>query len=120
MKKNIILLVFTLVFGFLSCDSNTYEEIQDDTTIIGDVSYEAQVKAIIDANCVSCHSPGGLSAFRPLTNYLEVKEAFQETNLVSRIQRQNGEPGQMPQTGRMPQDKIDIIIQWGSDGLLEN
>lgn len=104
----------------MSCDSNTYEDIQEDVVIVGKVSYTAQVKSIIDGNCISCHSASGSASFRPMTNYAEVKSAFEETNLVSRIQRQNGESGQMPQTGRMPQDKIDIVIQWGTDGLLEN
>lgn len=119
MKKIAILLIIML-FSLASCDSSTYEDIQEETIIVGKVTYTSQVKAIIDANCVSCHSTTGSASFRPMTNYLEVKIAFEETNLVSRIQRQNGESGQMPQTGRMSQDKINIIIQWGTDGLLEN
>jgi hypothetical protein len=30
------------------------------------------VKAILDARCVGCHNPAGMSAFRPLTTFTEV------------------------------------------------
>lgn len=118
MKK--ILALFVLATIFISCDSSTYEELEEPTVIDGPVTYANTAKAIIDANCVRCHSPGGASAFRPLTTYLEVKDAVQNTNLLDRIQRQNGEPGQMPQTGRMAQDKINLLLRWRADGLLEN
>lgn len=118
MKK--IIYISILLFVVLSCESNTYEDIEESTVIIGEATYIGNAKAIIDANCITCHSPGGVSSFRPLTTYLEVKEAIQTTNLLDRIQRQNGESGQMPQTGRMSQDKINIILQWNADGLLEN
>jgi len=118
--KKIALFVTIILFSLTGCDSDTYEDLQEHTVIVGKVTYTAQVKAIIDANCISCHSAAGSASFRPMTTYPEVKAAFETTNLVSRIQRQNGESGQMPQTGRMPQDKINTIIQWGTDGLLEN
>lgn len=105
---------------FCSCDSSTYEDIQDNEIIVGQVTYNKNVKSIIESNCVSCHSTGGAAFFRPLTTFLEVKTAFEETDLISRIQKQNGESGQMPMTGRMPQDKINVVLQWGTDGLLEN
>ena len=103
-----------------SCDSSTYESLEEPEIIVGKATYQANVKSIIDSNCVSCHSAGGTASFRPLTAYSEVRNAVLNTNLLDRIQRQNGEPGQMPQTGRMPQDKINTILQWNTDGLLEN
>jgi hypothetical protein len=43
------------------------------------------------------------------------------TNLLERIQKQNGDPDQMPKTGgRLPQNKIDLILRWNDEGLLEN
>jgi mono/diheme cytochrome c family protein len=118
MKKYIGIAVVAM--ALCSCDSHTYEEIGDHTVIEGDVTYNANVKAIIDANCISCHSDGGVTAYRPLTTYAEVKDAIENTNLLERIQRMDGEEGIMPQTGRMPQDKINIILEWNMDGLLEN
>ncbi|MCY1484893.1 hypothetical protein D3C87_70880 [compost metagenome] len=118
MKKILALFLFALICS--SCDSGTYEELEEPTVIDGPVTYANTAKAIVDANCIRCHSAGGAASFRPLTTYLEVKDAVQNTNLLDRIQRQNGEPGQMPQTGRMPQDNINLLLQWRADGLLEN
>ena len=119
MIKRYILLPL-LVITLASCESVTYEEIQDNTVIEGDVTYNANVKTIINVNCVSCHSAGGSASFRPLGNYAKVVDAVQNAGLLDRIQRQNGEDGIMPQTGRMPQSTIDIIVEWDNDGLLEN
>jgi hypothetical protein len=108
------------IMALCSCESNTYEDLLENEVIEGDVTYEQHIKPIITANCLSCHGEGGVSAFRPLGTYADLKDAVQNTNLLDRIQRQNGEPGQMPQTGRMPQYKIDLILQWNADGLIEN
>lgn len=118
MKKYILLPLLAL--ALLSCESHTYEDIEDTTVIVDTVTYNGNAKAIIDANCISCHADGGSASFRPLTTYAEVKDAVQNAGLLNRIQLQNGEDGIMPQTGRMPQGNIDIILQWDADGLLEN
>lgn len=120
MKAKIILSTAFLAMALFSCDSHTYEEISEEIVIEGDVTYNANVKSIIDANCVSCHSNGNVAAFRLLTNYNEVKNAVENGGLLERIQLQDAEPGVMPQTGRMSQAKIDVILQWNQDGLLEN
>lgn len=102
----------------VGCSSSTFEEIGEETIIEGPVTFNANVKAIIDENCVSCHNPTGVASFRPYTTYEDVRNAVLETNLLERIQLQNGDPDIMPQTGRMPQNKIDVILQWEQDGLL--
>lgn len=118
MKKYIFIPLAAL--ALYSCDSHTYEQIEDAPVVVGNVTYNANVKAIIDNNCISCHSAGGAASFRDLTTYALVVDAVQNTNLLERIQLQNGEPSQMPATGRMPQGNIDLILQWNADGLLEN
>ena len=121
MKAIYYLSAALLVTALYSCDSHTYEEIEEDApVVVGNVTYTANVKSIIDAECVSCHSAGGSGAFRPLTNFNEVKAAVQSAGLLDRIQLQNSQPGVMPQTGRMTQAKINLILQWNEDGLLEN
>jgi len=118
--KKYLLIASLILLSLSSCDSSTYESLEESQIIVGEATYETNVKSIINSNCVSCHSVGGTASFRPLTTYSEVKNAVLNTNLLDRIQRQNGEPGQMPQTGRMSQDKINTILQWNADGLLEN
>lgn len=118
MKKYLSILLLT--YFLQSCESDTYESVSKPTVFPSKVTYNANIKSIIDGNCIVCHSDGGMASFRTFTTYNDVKEAVQTTNLLDRIQRQNGEPGQMPKTGRMSQDKIDMILQWRKDGLLEN
>lgn len=117
MKKLIYLPLAAI--ALISCDSHTYDEIEEEIIIEGPVTYNANVKSIVDNNCVVCHNSAGQASFRPLTTYAEVKAAVEEAGLLDRIQLQNGEPGVMPSTGRMPQSTIDVILQWNTDGLLE-
>lgn len=113
--------VALLALFLYSCDSNTYTEIEEKQPVIeGKVTYNANVKTIIDNICTSCHSANGTASFRPLTTYAEVKEAVETAGLLDRIQLENGEPGLMPQGGKMPQSRIDLILKWKEDGLLEN
>jgi mono/diheme cytochrome c family protein len=116
MKKYIYL--SGIILSLYSCESTTYEDLEEPDVIVGEVTYTANVKPIIDANCIACHSTD--SGNRPLQTYTQVKDAVLNTNLLDRIQRQNGTQGQMPQGGRMPQDKINTILQWNTYGLLEN
>jgi hypothetical protein len=117
-KRYIALIV--IAAALYSCDSHTYEELEDPMVVVGNVTYDRNIKVIIDDNCIVCHSPGGVSSFRPLTTYVEVRNAVLTTNLLERIQLPDSDPSQMPQPGRMPQNKIDLILQWNEDGLLEN
>ena len=116
MKKYIYL--FGIIASLYSCESTTYESLEEPTVIVDKVTYTANVKSIIDQNCIGCHASGG--SLIPLETYSDVKEALLNKNLLDRIQRQNGMPGQMPKAGRMSQDKINTILQWNTDGLLEN
>ncbi|MBF4518899.1 cytochrome c [Flavobacterium sp. ANB] len=116
MKKYIYL--SGIILSLYGCESNTYESLEEPEVIVGTVTYNANTKAVFDANCIACHPSGG--TLTPLETYAEVKDAMQNTNLLDRIQRQNGTPGQMPKAGRMSQDKINTILQWNTDGLLEN
>lgn len=118
MKKTGI--IFILISILFSCESTTFEEISEDMEPIEDtIKYSTHTRIIFDENCIMCHSPGNEASFRPLTNYNEVRTAVMETNLIERIQLPNGDPNLMPKPGRMPQDKINLILQWQEDGLLE-
>ncbi|EJG02648.1 MULTISPECIES: c-type cytochrome [Flavobacterium] len=125
MKKTIVLTILMAVFASCS-DSDTTQEIETPTTPTnptdptGTVTYNKDVKSIIDANCISCHSSGRSASFRPLTTFAQVKAAVESAGLLGRIQLQNGQQGLMPQGGRMSQANIDIIVKWNTDGLKEN
>lgn len=112
--------LFVPVLGFLmlmSCETKTYEDISDNTPITETVTYNKNIKTIIDNNCVVCHSPTGSNPYFPLTDYTGVKNSID--NILDRIQRANGDPLKMPQGGTLSQDNINMIVKWKADGLLE-
>ncbi|WP_428224047.1 cytochrome c [Flavobacterium sp.] len=117
MKKYLYLT--SILFTVCACDSTTYESLENNTEVVGKVTYTKEVKTIIDANCVGCHSSSGTASFAPLQTYEQLKEYTQNGDLLTRIQKQNGEAGLMPKGGRMAQQKIDLLLKWNTDGLLE-
>jgi len=113
MKKSIYILFSAVLIT--ACDSRTYEEVSENTPIVELVRYNQDVKAIVDNNCVSCHSAG---SFKPLVSYNDVKNNIE--GILDRIQRPNGDPGKMPQGGSLSQTQINVFIKWKADGLIEN
>jgi hypothetical protein len=52
MKKYIYL--SSLALFLYSCDSNTYESLEEPVAIVGsNVTYNANIKSIIDENCIA-------------------------------------------------------------------
>ncbi len=104
----------------MGCTAASEEDLIDATPIPETLIYNQNVKPIIDNNCIVCHSnPPQNGAPMPLVSYENVKEAVQNRNLIGRISSQD--PAfLMPFGGqRLPQNLIDIIIQWNEDGLIE-
>lgn len=118
--KNIIKLsaVVLIFLALMSCETKTFEDISDNTPVPEIVTYNKDVKTIIQNNCVVCHSPTGSNPYFPLTDYTVTKNAID--NILDRIQRANGDPQKMPQGGTLSPDNINIIKKWKADGLLEN
>ena len=109
-----------LLFALYGCSNESTSDLIDDTQF-ENVSYAANVKSIIDNNCISCHGtiPSN-GAPMPLTTYQNVKDAVTTRGLIDRISRGESETGHMPLGGpRLPQNLIDIIIQWESEGFPE-
>lgn len=118
--KNIFSLIL-LGSVLVSCTDDNPETLMDTTPIVGAVTYNQNVKSIIDNNCISCHaSTPRNGAPMSLVTYDQVKNAVQTRGLLNRISLENGNSSLMPQGGpRLPQTTIDIIIKWQQDGLLE-
>lgn len=104
--------------ALISCETKTFEDISENTPIPEMVTYNKDVKTIIQNNCVVCHSATGSNPYFPLTDYTAAKNAID--NILDRIQRANGDPLKMPQGGTLSPDHINIIKKWKADGLLEN
>ncbi|WP_426279329.1 hypothetical protein ACN9MN_08930 [Chryseobacterium sp. S-02] len=116
MKK--IMYIFSLAAILAACESRTYEEISEPTPVLKQVTYNKDVKPLIDANCIVCHSAGGAAAFQPWTSYTQVKNHIDD--ILDRIQKPVGDPQKMPQGGALSSSQINIFIQWKTDGLIEN
>lgn len=116
MKK--MMCIISLALVSIACESRTYEEISDKTPVAELVTYNKDVKPIIEANCIICHSPGGAASFQPWTSYNQVKNNID--NIINRISRPVGDPQKMPQGGSLSPSQIEIITKWKADGLTEN
>ncbi|WP_276700719.1 hypothetical protein [Chryseobacterium sp.] len=110
--------IISLALVSIACESRTYEEISDKTPVAELVTYNKDVKPIIEANCIICHSPGGAASFQPWTSYNQVKNNID--NIINRISRPVGDPQKMPQGGSLSPSQIEIITKWKADGLTEN
>ncbi|WP_240607748.1 hypothetical protein [Marixanthomonas spongiae] len=55
----------------------------------------------------------------PLINYETVKEAVQNRNLIGRISNEDPVFLMPPGGPKLPQNLIDVVIQWNKDGLIE-
>jgi cytochrome c553 len=78
MKK--VKLVIALLFGitfFISCDSRTQQDLEG---VVTNPTYVKNIKPIMDAKCVSCHSQSGQGNFPDLDTYSAVKSAQDGTN----------------------------------------
>lgn len=120
MKKiTLYAICFSLIITFLSCANDSEEDLTDQTPIPQLVTYIGNIKSTIDTNCISCHSsPPVNGAPNSLINYDDVKNNVDA--IINRISRQQGQGGLMPAGGpRLPQNIIDEVVQWQTDGLLE-
>ncbi|WP_298546029.1 hypothetical protein [uncultured Aquimarina sp.] len=114
------LLILCLVTISISCENDSENDLIDVTPPVTLVTYENNVKAIIDNNCTSCHNNPPINfAPMPLLTFDQVKEAVDNRGLLDRVSSEDIN-FLMPSGGpRLPQATIDIILQWNTDGLLE-
>ncbi|MCL9806857.1 hypothetical protein NAT51_15080 [Flavobacterium amniphilum] len=116
MKK---LLILFFSFLFMSCANDSESDLTGPVPI--KISYNSDVKPIIQSNCLFCHTnPPQNGAPMSLVTLLDVRNAIENRGLLDRISRPQGAPGMMPNGGtRLPQTSIDIIIKWRDDGFLD-
>lgn len=115
--KNILIITFLVVLFSCTNDKQSDFEVQP---CVDTFTYNDCVKTIIDNNCIICHHSGAnaLGPF-PLETYEQVKEKAENGALLDRIQLPDGADGIMPQTGKMPQANIDVILAWANEGYIE-
>ena len=101
-----------------SCYNHDLPEPEIDPCSV-DVSFESQVKPIINTSCAiaGCHN-GSLGPDRNWT----VFNAFQakSANVKDRITRSPGTPGHMPAVGSLTSEQIQTIVCWVDQGAQAN
>ena len=118
--KKILFLSVTSAF-LLSCTNDSASDLTNIEPLPEEVSFNTNIKIIIDNNCTSCHGSTPIPGTNlSLDTYEKVKEAVTNRNLIGRISMQEGSSTLMPQGGpKLPQNTIDLIIKWQEEGLLE-
>jgi len=121
MKFKNFIYAFVIISLLSNCSSSSDDESmtpQPDPDPTEKVTYTADIKSIIDGNCISCHgaTPSN-GAPMSLTTYTQVKNNV--NNIISRI---NSTSNPMPPSPNSPLSSTQksLIQQWKDDGLLEN
>lgn len=127
MKTKKLIIASLLTFFLFNCSNDSESDlinvidVPDDTENPGDVSvaYNNEISSIMQSACTSCHgSPPTNGAPFSLINFTQVNQ--RASGILNRMSLQNGSPGAMPPSGRLPQATIDLIQQWINDGKPEN
>ncbi len=123
MKAGQLVLLFLFALCVFNCSNDSEDDLIDSGNDPGDpnaiVTYTDNVQSIIQSACVGCHaSPPVNGAPFSLVNFQQVNQ--RANAMLNRMSLQNGAPGAMPPSGRLPQSTIDVIEQWIEDGKLEN
>lgn len=116
-KKTILFFSAIILTG---CSNESTSDLIDDTPI-DNVTYNENVRSIINNNCIVCHGTVPANgAPMSLTTYENVVDAVTNRELIDRISREQGQEGMMPLGGqRLPDHVINIIVQWQAQGLQE-
>ncbi|SEL46068.1 hypothetical protein SAMN04487910_2521 [Aquimarina amphilecti] len=120
MKKHFLkFLILCAILFNVSCENDSEKDLIDITPVTL-VTYNNNVKNIVDSNCTTCHNDPPINfAPMPLLTFDQVKEAVDNRELLSRVSSEDIS-FLMPSGGpRLPQATIDVILQWNTDGLLE-
>ena len=114
MKKLIYLSILLLLIT-TSCSSDS-EEVIVIPPVNNNITYTANIKTIIDSNCLNCHaSPTVNGAPMALTTFQNVKDAVTDRGLIGRV-----ENGSMPTTGDdLTPTQVQTIKDWEAGGFKE-
>ena len=112
----------TIVFSMIVIVSQTNcfydnEEEQYGTAVCDTtaMSFSTDIQPIIQANCVSCHTPGGQEESTPFNDYDGIVSYADQ--IVERVQ---GNGSIMPPTGHLPVCDQRKIESWVKAGALNN
>lgn len=116
-----LILSFILVspLFYISCTNDNVEELFPIDSV-SNVSYNEDVKPILELNCYACHSGSTPTAGFTLETYEDVVIYVENGKLFGAINHENGY-NPMPQSAaKLPDQQIEIIKQWIEEGYPNN
>ena len=123
LKLPMLLLAISSLVGGCYYDNreDLYQNIQQPCEL-ETISFAAHIEPVISQNCAfsGCHLNPGAAAGLDLSDHGAISAAALNGALIQRIERNNGEGGQMPPSGRMGQCHIDQIKEWALAGAPNN
>lgn len=117
MKKYLLTISIVFALSMASCTTAEIPLDEVDGPVQQLVTYNADVKTIIDNNCVGCHGTNNPQAGLSLVNYQQVRTAAESGNLIVRM---NNATNPMPPSGRLSANIRALIDAWAADGFPEN
>ncbi len=120
MKYITVLSLFILVVAVSGCYYDNEAELYPNNTCDTiNVTYNSQIKTILNANCTTCHSGGSPAAGISLDNYNDAKTQATNGNLYGVVSYSTGYTG-MPASGKMNDCNIALIKKWVDSGAPQN
>jgi uncharacterized membrane protein len=122
MKKivpHLILLSILFLIGCSKSDNSegTMDDPNNEDPNPTALSYQADIRPIIQGNCLSCHgNPTANGAPMSLTSLTLVQNAVENRGLINRI---NSTTNPMPPDGLMPMASRQLIADWVDQGFPE-
>ncbi len=108
-----------VMYSLSSCTKAFIPEEEDPATIQVErtITYEKDIQAIVQNNCLTCHGNINPSANLTLETFTQVKNAAQSRNLIQRL---NDATNPMPQGGLLPAEKRALFDKWVQDNFPNN
>ena len=122
-KISLLTLIATTSLILSQCYYDNKEELYQDfdkpDCETADMSYELDIKNIIESNCAvsGCHVAPIVQSGLDLSQFADVKRIADNGSLVNRI---TGVGPIMPQSGPLPPCEIEKITAWVNQGSLDN
>ncbi|MES2519985.1 MAG: hypothetical protein V4585_17850 [Bacteroidota bacterium] len=115
MKTTYLFLIVALIISCKNSQPETTPICKAETT--ANITFQNDVKAILDKNCLSCHSTKEHSGGVKLEDISDIKFWANSGELYDQIIPFGGNPPRMPKGAKLTDCEVLIIKKWIDSGL---